>query len=119
MSPLTATNTCHQTVAVSPFPEAIGKPINTHDYLVRLSAGKAYTVTLSGDLAGKQISLTVFRGATVAAQDVFSPSSGATRSVTFTPATAGEYDIEVSSGGFNDANQWVTPSVTYTVAVSQ
>jgi hypothetical protein len=56
-----ASNTCQQTVAYSPYPPAIGQTINTHDFMVTLEAGKTYDITLSG-IAGKAATLTVFRG---------------------------------------------------------
>ena len=111
-----ASNTCQQTVAYSPYPPAIGQTINTHDFLITLEAGKTYSITLSG-IAGKAASLTVFRGSSVAGQDAFNGTAVASRTVQITPATAGKYDIEVSSGGFvNDT--WTRPTFNYTLRVS-
>ena len=111
-----ASNTCQQTVAYSPYPPAIGQTINTHDFMVTLEAGKTYNITLSG-IAGKAATLTVFRGSTVAGQDAFDGSNAASRSVQITPASTGKYDIEVSSGGFVNGT-WTRPTFNYTLRVS-
>jgi hypothetical protein len=112
-----ASNTCQQTIAFSPYPEAIGKPINTHDFLVTLSAGKTYSITLSGGISGRPASLTVFRGSSVAGQSVYDGSNASTRSVQVTPATTGQYDIEVSSGGFVNGT-WSRASFSYSLRIS-
>ena len=111
-----ASNTCQQTVAYSPYPPAIGQTINTHDFLITLEAGKTYSITLSG-FSGKAATLTVFRGSSVAGQDAFDGNTVASRSVQITPATTGKYDIEVSSGGFVNGT-WTCPSFNYTLRVT-
>jgi len=111
-----ASNTCQQTVAYSPYPPAIGQTINTHDFLITLEAGKTYSITLSG-ISGKAATLTVFRGSSVAGQDAFDGNTVTSRTVQITPATTGKYDIEVSSGGFVNGT-WTRPSFNYTLRVS-
>ena len=48
------------TIEFTPHPEALGKPIATQNYWMRLQAGRAYTVTLGGVHAGFEAGLTIF-----------------------------------------------------------
>lgn len=119
---LTEATGCRYTIQFSPFPEVIGKPIVTHSFWTRLDAGRAYTITLGGVHAGFNAGLTIFpnlvNGAPVA-QSVEDLAPGqTTRTVTFTPATAGYYMIEVSSGRLVDG-EWTNPMGAYTVSVSR
>lgn len=113
-----STNSCADVAAYSPFPEVNGKPLLLHYLRTKLDAGKRYTISASG-MPG-QSALTIFRGGVVA-QNVSAPVSGV-RTVTVTPATAGYYWIELSSGGFEFANRtgaWLNPVINYTVTVSR
>ena len=119
---LTEATSCRYTIRFSPFPEAIGQPIATQSYWMRLQAGRAYTVTLGGVHAGFNAGLTIFpnvlNGAPVA-QSVEELAPGqTTRTVTFTPATDGYYMFEVSSGRLVDG-AWAIQTGGYTVSVSR
>ncbi|MEI6738686.1 MAG: Ig-like domain-containing protein [Gemmatimonadaceae bacterium] len=110
------TGSCAFAVQYSPIPAAIGKPLLGHYYAVKLDAGRRYTVTTTG-MAG-QSALSVFSNGLVA-QDV--STTAGTRSVTFTAAASTYYTIEISSGGFENANftgAWINPTFNYTVSVS-
>jgi hypothetical protein len=73
---------CKGTAKFSPFPEAIGNPILTHGYDVKLDAGVKYTISLDGDPDSFNPSLTVFRAGSVVAQSVKGSSGARTMSVT-------------------------------------
>jgi hypothetical protein len=115
---VTAQNSCEFLAEYSPYPEVNGKPLLTHYLYSKLDAGKQYTISVSG-MPG-QSALTIFRNG-VAAQNV-GPTVGGVRTVTVTPATAGYYAIEISSGGFEFANRtgnWLNPVINYTLSVSR
>lgn len=114
---IAASNSCTVTVQFSPIPAAIGKPLLTHNYAVKLDAGNRYTIAVSN--TAPQSALTVFSNGAVVAQNV--SATGGLRSVTFTAAASAYYVIELSSGGFTNADfsgPWVNPSFAYTVSVS-
>jgi hypothetical protein len=116
---VTAQNSCTFNIQFSPFPAVIGKPILAHYLVAKLDAGKQYTISVSG-MPG-QSALTIFRSNVVAAQNV-GPTVNGVRTVTVTPATAGNYAIEISSGGFQFANfqgDWIQPVINYTLSVSR
>ncbi|MDQ8161328.1 MAG: Ig-like domain-containing protein [Gemmatimonadota bacterium] len=116
---VTAQNSCTFNIQFSPFPAVIGKPILAHYLVAKLDAGKPYTISVSG-MPG-QSALTIFRSGVVAAQNV-GPTVNGVRTVTVTPATAGNYAIEISSGGFQLANfqgDWIQPVINYTLSVSR
>lgn len=108
-------NACHETVAFSPFPEAIGKPILTHGYNMKLHAGVPYTFTLSGYSSDMNPAFTIFGGG-VLAQSVGAYVPARTLTVTV-PVNRYVY-VEVSSGHPDASNTWVTPSGGYTLSVS-
>lgn len=115
---VTSQNSCAFTAQYSPFAEVNGKPLLAHYLVTKLDAGKQYTISVSG-MPG-QSALTIFRSG-VAAQHV-GPTVNGVRTVTVTPATAGNYTIEISSGGFQFANfqgDWTTPVINYTLSVSR
>ena len=119
---LTEATSCRYTIRFSPYPEAIGQPIATQSYWMRLQGGREHTVTLGGVHAGFAAGLTIFPnvldGAPVA-QSVGGLAPGqTTRTVTFTPATDGYYMIEVSSGRIVDGT-WAIQTGDYTVSVSR
>lgn len=113
---LNATNSCSVTVQFSPFPAAIGQPLRAHYYGVKLDAGRTYTIAAQG-FPG-QSALSIFSGGLVA------QSVGATsglRTLTFTAASSTYYTIEISSGGFENANgtgAWTIPNFAYSLTVS-
>ncbi len=110
-----ASNSCAPTVRYSPVPGAIGKPLWTHNYVVKLEAGYTYTIT-AGALPA-QSALTVFGGAGgPVAQHV--SELPATRTVTVRPASTRYHTIEVSSGGFDGNGRWIQPTFSYAVQVS-
>lgn len=119
---VTASNSCDVKVAYSPFPEAVGKPIHTHLYAVKLEAGKSYTITLSGipSTVQRYVTLSVFLGNAVAGQDFANETVRSTRSVTVRPSTTAYYVIEPSSGGPGPGgySDWQRPDFPYTLAVS-
>lgn len=100
---VTTANACHFNVAFSPVPEAIGKPLAAHWFTMYLNEVKPYTITITGLTDSFDAALTVFHAGAVVAQAVPGalPSPGS-RSVTFTPAAAGYYSVEVSGGRFID-----------------
>lgn len=113
---LGTTGSCAFAVQFSPIPAAIGKPLLGHYYAVKLDAGRRYTIAVTG-MPG-QSALSIFSGGLVA-QNV--GAVGGTRSVTFTAAASTYHFIEISSGGFQNADftgSWITPSFNYTVSVS-
>jgi len=114
---LTAANSCSVTITHSPFPEAIGQPILTHLYSVRLFAGQTYTFTLAGLTPGFQAGLTLWGGtmASVLRQSVGGPVTTA-RSFTYTATDTRYVVIEVSSGYPIDG-VWQTPAGSYTLSV--
>lgn len=113
---LNATNSCSVTVQFSPIPAAIGQQLRAHYYAVKLDAGRSYTIAAQG-FPG-QSALTIFSGGVVA------QSVGATsglRTLTFTAASSAYYTIEISSGGFENANltgAWIIPNFAYSLTVS-
>lgn len=108
-------NACHETIAFTPFPEAMGKPILTHGYNMKLHAGVPYTFTISNYSSSMNPGLTIFSGG-VLAQSVgaYQPVRSLTVSV---PVDRYVY-VEVSTGGPDGSGGWVTPSGSYTLAVS-
>jgi hypothetical protein len=114
---LNSANSCTATVQFSPLPTAIGKPLLTHSYAVKLDAGKRYTVSATN--MPPQSALTVFVNGTVAAQSVALPAG--TRTLSFTTTVSTYFVIELSSGGFTNADftgPWINPPFGYTVSVS-
>jgi hypothetical protein len=121
---LTAENSCHVNVAFSPVPQAIGKPLYTHRYFVRLDVIKPYTVTLGGLTTDFDVGLTIFPNVANAGPVAQAVASGSppppSRSVTFTPASTGFYLVEISSGRFiGGFTNWVNQIGSYTLSVSR
>ena len=118
---ITNANACHYAVAFSPVPEAIGKPLAAHGFNILLSESKPYTVTITGLSDSFDPALTVFRGVGVVAQAAPGPlPSPGSRSVTFTPTSAGYYYIEVAGGRFvDDLVTWNAQLGSYHLTVSQ
>lgn len=118
---VTDANACHYPVRYSPVPEAIGKPLVAHGFNILLTELKPYTVTITGLTDSFDPALTVFGNTGVVAQAVPGPlPTAGTRSVTFTPATAGYYYIEVSGGRFIDAMlTWDAQKGPYHMTISQ
>jgi uncharacterized protein YjdB len=113
---LTPTNACAATVMFSPYEEAIGQPILTHGFNVKLDAGVTYTMAVSGFTKPFSPALTVFADGAVVAQDADVSSSARTVSVTV-PQSRYVF-VEVSSGYFLTPGNWDTPSGSYTLSVS-
>lgn len=113
---LDGSNSCTVNVAYSPYPEAIGKPLWTHNYYAKALAGHTYTVHLDGLSASFGPGLTVFGGG-VLAQSVGPIGPGGTRDVTFTPATTRWVLVEISSGRFV-GDTWVQQTGDYGLSFS-
>lgn len=118
---VTMANACHFNVAFSPVPEAIGKPLAAHWFSMYLTEIKPYTITINGLTDSFDPALTIFHGGAVVAQDVPGPlPSSGSRTVTFTPAAAGYYNVEVSGGRFIDnLVTWEVQTGPYHMTVSQ
>jgi hypothetical protein len=112
---LNAANACHETIAFSPFPDAIGKPILTHGYNMKLHAGVPYTFALSNFSSDMNPGLTIFAGG-VLAQSV--GAYQAVRTLTVSVPVDRYVYVEISSGHPDASNNWVTPSGGYTFSVS-
>lgn len=117
---ITSANACHYAVQYSPVAEAIGKPLVAHGFNIYLSEVKAYTVTITGLSDSFDPALTVFRGGVVAQAAPGPLPSPGSRSVTFTPATAGYHYVEVAGGRFIDnLVTWEAQTGAYHLTVSQ
>lgn len=119
---LTPANSCVYSVQFSPVSQAIGKPLNTHRYWIRLAAGKSYTVSVGGLTNSFDPAITIFpnilNGSPVA-QSVPGASAVPSRSVTFTPSSEGYYLVEIASGRFIDnLVTWSVQTGSYTMSVS-
>lgn len=115
---LQPSNSCAYNIRYSPYPEVMGKPINTHRYWARLEP-KEYTVTISGLTDSFNPAVTIFpniQGAGPIAQSV--DGSGTTRSLTFTPSAEGYYLIEISAGRFV-GGIWTVQSGTFSLSLTR
>lgn len=118
---LSRANSCEPTVKFSPVPQAIGKPLWTHYYPVKLEAGKRYTITLGGLGASFDPSLAVFAGGQLVAHATPDDRVVVSRTVTVTPATTVYHTIEIGSGKFSDGTftTWVNQTGSYTLSISR
>ena len=117
---ITSANACHYAVQYSPVAEAIGKPLVAHGFNIYLSELKPYTVTITGLSDSFDPALTVFRRGVVAQAAPGPLPSPGSRSVTFTPASAGYHYIEVAGGRFIDGLvTWEAQTGSYHLTVSQ
>lgn len=117
---LQPSNSCAYNIRYSPYPEVIGKPINTHRYWARLEP-KEYTVTIGGVTSGFNPAVTIFPnifGAGPIAQSIDGPNPQPARSVTFTPSAAGYYLIEISAGRFV-GGQWTVQAGSFSLSLTR
>ncbi len=108
---LDGANSCTVLIQYSPYPEAIGKPIWTHNFYAKVLAGHSYTVRIDGLSDAFEPGLTIFGGG-VLAQSVGPIGPDGVREVTFTPAITRYVLAEISSGRFVGGD-WVNQVGSY------
>lgn len=117
---LQPSNSCAYNILYSPYPEVIGKQINTHRYWAKLEA-KEYTVAIGGLTSSFNPAVTIFPNILNAgpiAQSIDGPGTQSARSVTFTASTAGYYLIEISSGRFV-GGEWTIQSGPFSLSLTR
>ncbi|HEU4989728.1 MAG TPA: hypothetical protein VFT41_08100 [Gemmatimonadaceae bacterium] len=108
---LDGSNSCTEYVQYSPYPEAIGKPLWTHNYYAKVLAGHAYTVRVDGLDASFGPGLTIFGGG-VLAQSVGPIAPDGARELTFTAPATRWVLVEISSGRFVNGT-WTQQTGSY------
>ena len=114
---LEGTRACQATIQFSPFPEAIGQPLQYHFYNARLQPGRSYEIRIEGVTEQFNAVLTVYSGGQVRAQSVGPAPANGVRSVVVTPPVLAYYGIEVSNGQPDGNGGWANPSGPYTLTV--